>query len=232
MRRRMLASIGGAKKKPTARDYVQDGLIAMWDGIENAGWGVHDANATVWKDLIGEINAEKTQPSDLRWQGDCIAVNSGYFKSVIGDRMLDAFMNDNVTIEVVCDSQNTAYGHMFSIGGGVREEYWVGYNLNPYITYGSTSFNQIITGLKKIGRCTHTFTFDKGVAKIYTLGELNGQKSDVTVSARPNASSVVKLFGDRTFTGFGCCVRVYNRALTADEIAHNYAIDKARFGLP
>ena len=24
--------------KPTARDYVQDGLIAMWDGIENVGW--------------------------------------------------------------------------------------------------------------------------------------------------------------------------------------------------
>lgn len=53
MRRRMMASIGGgAKKKPTARDYVQDGLVAMWDGIENAGWGVHDPNATVWTDLV------------------------------------------------------------------------------------------------------------------------------------------------------------------------------------
>ena len=38
---------------PTARDYVQDGLIAMWDGIENAGWGVHDSSATTWKDLVG-----------------------------------------------------------------------------------------------------------------------------------------------------------------------------------
>lgn len=27
-------------------------------------------------------------------------------------------------------------------------------------------------------------------------------------------------------------VRAYSRALTADEIAHNYAIDKARFNLP
>ena len=40
------------KTMPTARDYVQDGLIAMWDGIENAGWGVHDPNATVWTDLV------------------------------------------------------------------------------------------------------------------------------------------------------------------------------------
>ena len=37
----------------TAKSYVQDGLIAMWDGIENAGWGVHDMNATMWKDLTG-----------------------------------------------------------------------------------------------------------------------------------------------------------------------------------
>lgn len=42
-----------AKFVPTAKDYVQDGLISMWDGIENAGWGVHDPNATVWKDLSG-----------------------------------------------------------------------------------------------------------------------------------------------------------------------------------
>ena len=33
--------------------YVQDGLIACWDGIENAGAGVHDGGATVWKDVKG-----------------------------------------------------------------------------------------------------------------------------------------------------------------------------------
>lgn len=27
-------------------------------------------------------------------------------------------------------------------------------------------------------------------------------------------------------------IRAYSRALTADEIAHNYAVDKARFNLP
>ena len=48
--------MGGGSSTPTARDYVQDGLIAMWDGIENAGWGVHDAAATVWKDLSGGGN--------------------------------------------------------------------------------------------------------------------------------------------------------------------------------
>lgn len=29
-----------------------------------------------------------------------------------------------------------------------------------------------------------------------------------------------------------CTIRFYNRALTAEEIAHNYAVDKERFRLP
>ena len=38
----------------------------------------------------------------------------------------------------------------------------------------------------------------------------------------------------RVFTNQPChghCLRIYSRALTAEEIAHNYEIDKARFGL-
>ena len=39
-----LAMKNGEWAKPgyTAKDYAQNGLLAMWDGIENAGWGVHD----------------------------------------------------------------------------------------------------------------------------------------------------------------------------------------------
>lgn len=43
--------VGG---KLTARDYVQDGLVAMWDGIENIGLSLpHDDSTTTWKDLSG-----------------------------------------------------------------------------------------------------------------------------------------------------------------------------------
>ena len=37
---------------------------------------------------------------------------------------------------------------------------------------------------------------------------------------------------DRCFSGKFHCCRIYNRALTAAEIAANYAVDKARFNLP
>lgn len=32
--------------------YVQNGLVACWDGIENAGAGVHLSDTTVWKDIV------------------------------------------------------------------------------------------------------------------------------------------------------------------------------------
>ena len=41
------------KTEYTAKDYIQDGLVAMWDGIENAGPGKHDDKATVWVDISG-----------------------------------------------------------------------------------------------------------------------------------------------------------------------------------
>ena len=34
--------------------YVTMGLIAMWDGEWNAGWGVHNAHAMTWKNLLGD----------------------------------------------------------------------------------------------------------------------------------------------------------------------------------
>ena len=42
-----------SKEYVPASAYVQEGLIAMWDAIENVDWGIHDSSATTWKDLIG-----------------------------------------------------------------------------------------------------------------------------------------------------------------------------------
>lgn len=36
--------------------YYEENLIAQWDGIWNAGLGVHNDNATTWKDLAGSYD--------------------------------------------------------------------------------------------------------------------------------------------------------------------------------
>ena len=50
----------------TAEDglaYITNGLVGLWDGIENAGEGLHDAAATVWKDLSGNAGDFIVQPA-------------------------------------------------------------------------------------------------------------------------------------------------------------------------
>lgn len=61
--------------------YYEENLIAQWDGIWNAGLGVHDDNATTWKDLAGSYdvytnatNCNGTFTSNgLRCYGDKLA---------------------------------------------------------------------------------------------------------------------------------------------------------------
>ena len=67
--RQIFLGRGGAKL-PTARDYVQDGLIAMWDGIENAGWGQHEDSPIVWKDLTNSGYDFTHLDSINRWTAD------------------------------------------------------------------------------------------------------------------------------------------------------------------
>ena len=44
----------GGKKALTARSYVSQGLVTMYDGIENAGWGTHGTGTLYsWADLAG-----------------------------------------------------------------------------------------------------------------------------------------------------------------------------------
>lgn len=45
----------------SAKSYVQDGLIAQWDGIENIGYGRHDGASIIWVDLIGNRTATLTE---------------------------------------------------------------------------------------------------------------------------------------------------------------------------
>ena len=42
---------GDAGNYPT--DYITDGIVALWDGIDNAGFGIHDLDAIAWTDCIG-----------------------------------------------------------------------------------------------------------------------------------------------------------------------------------
>ena len=57
---------GAALAALTSRSYVQDGLVAQYDGIDNAGYGIHSDSTNIWVDLTGNGN-DGTVNSAVTW---------------------------------------------------------------------------------------------------------------------------------------------------------------------
>ena len=235
----MLGARNGAWAKsgggvPTASDYVQDGLIAMWDGIENAGLGVHDPSATVWKDLSGH-GYDLSCFNSYEWLDSAVKLSGGSRpiyrpNTVIGKRGSDAH------VSVVAEAESNL-GVILGLGQGSNNSAIV------FTRRGDGAYVQIANsssaGVKNIVHFDETLF---SIAVNYSGGdiaysEVNGiQKNPyykfggtycntLCVGDRANDSSV-------PFTGKVYTIRIYSRVLTAEEIAHNYKIDKARFNLP
>ena len=208
----------------SAKSYVQDGLVAMWDGIENAGWGTHDPNATVWKNLMVD-----SPFGDWNIQGigdDYVAFNNSSQSKSISYNM-------PMTVEVrLFDS--TLNGGVFLNFGGISDYSALANNgfLLPYFEAGgrmdwytkrlhvnSTKLTSCFTALPKSSNLT-----------VYRDGELLG--SVTNTNSMIQSSLKIGGYASKSISTKASYIRLYSRALTADEIAANYAVDKARFNLP
>ena len=216
------------KRKPTAKDYVQNGLVAMWDGIENAGWGVHDASATTWKNLAGnDYNLDVVNGATF---GDDHIICNQTNKPVATSSQHIPSVN-NVFVEFVFDKTTTAtyaFALYTSLNYGI-----IAFKQNGVVfaSNGGTSRSIDLGG----NTFTGSISFDYNTVKKYKNGQevesgsynesWGGIQDNIAVGGRLNSSSSV-------FRGKIYAIRIYSRALTAEEVARNYAIDKARFHLP
>ena len=241
-----------AKSGSTAKDYVQDGLIAMWDGIENAGPGVHDPNATVWKDLVGGYDIPLNEGC-YAWKDDQIEstlVTPGQCAGIVNIPRLDyakgSFHVESINVPVDVKKVNAA---LEGIGGS--DEFWSTGTACEYISYEnpygfttnvgsqyqppwgrSMRFNAPITGT-----CVDSLNFKNPGAEPKTFGRngsmitphLIGYVGQTWVG---NPKGIMRVLKSTNSIYALKCLRVYDRDLSPDEIAANYAIDKARFNLP
>ena len=225
---------------PSAKSYVQDGLIAMWDGIENAAWGAHDPSATVWKDLVGGYDVSNSY-SDMTWTDDGYSFgskNGNFFYRSSATEILNTVKSKLFTMEVVRSSYSPISNTGFiSLGANS--------NRNIMIFDSYKVIDNICIFLGNINRTAgitvpnlsfaRTFVGNLSSILIYTdstggisvsFGEISNNDSELYIGR------ISYPIGNTVCNGIVNAVRFYSRALTEDEIAHNYAIDKARFGLP
>ena len=207
---------------PTARDYVQNGLVAMWDGIENAGWGVHDAAATTWKDLVGSDDLTISASSPWYWTDISYKIDSPNAYQNIAN----ASGNTDPTYAEVCFNNGVpASGEKFILHFLGQKCLAVGAYTN--IGGGYLKYTALSEGKHSVGvDWTAPKVTDNGV-------DLSGSGSAGTWYSS-TVSLQIGYFGNNRYPFYGelFSIRLYSRALTAAEAVANNAIDQARFNMP
>ena len=242
------ARSGFTVKKKWTNPYVTDGLVAMWDGEWNAGGGVHDPNSTVWKDLAGNYDCDLTTligTGSIEIESKSV-LKTGYINpSTTYDTEIDPRY---WTIEAAIDflSKDTANVHS-GVGsypvGIVNNDSLIDcgvFNSRTYQVRASFDPTRFRVSTGYIHRDTFSHVSDGYATPNFNTNQrMYYGGSEVSTSHGGWAAGTtmpvqLKAFGSgNTQASFRAyCTRVYNRALTADEIAANYAIDKARFNLP
>ena len=224
-------------------NYITDGLIMHLDAINNTRLG-HSVDSLIWEDLSDQGNDFTMAVAN--WGTNYYNFN-GAQDGGISLKELDILTNNQITIEI-CQSLITGAsggiilenfptsdlltGGFFIIqnwrGGGFSKQatqslriyngsayhrigYWHNYSekTTAYV-YNGDNFAQILDGIPSIFETKDSF--NKTIAR-----------TKLCVGAR-NINS------NRAKTNLHA-LRIYNRALSTNELLYNYQIDKNRFNL-
>lgn len=219
---------------------VKDGLVLWYDfsGRTNT-----DGQRGIAEDLSGNGNHGTLQNFNY-------TAESGYDKNkLLFDGVDDGVLNDNslwqdtgtVTLEAVFDKeQNGKNGAIIGATSANFEMLIYGdKTIVGYYSDGTASRYrqyQMSLNTNKINHAVIVFRKSEDRMEIYINGKKERDWTNAVVEDMSGFNSYAKIsLGNRNNTnnlnGNIYSTRIYNKALTPEEIAHNYAIEKERFGI-
>ena len=220
--------------------YVTNGLVGRWDGIENAGAGIHNTSTNSWVDLSGRGGDFIVNASAASFK------ETGLAKIASGAAATNVLIHSDVlTIESAVSKVNLDSGKWLSaaflganqtmsfrnLGGGKREFFFDDRNFAWEMPVCDTELTMSVTYANVDGkpRCQHFYyngaepTGERGSNERYWTGDAHVYTSIGGRIAFQNS-------GDTTATNYTInALRFYNRVLDAGEIAYNSAVDRLRF---
>ena len=238
-------------------NYIQDGLVAQWDGIENGGAGIHwDIAANGWKDLVGGLvltkmggepttdttgvslgSKTKLQVYDQGGRATAVGkVIGGTVKTVeiVGRDCTSGAQNFFLLAMDGTDSSKTTMDRLF-MWYTDSSTYVLGSVAMP-IAAGISWFTNNDFGLAADENFSAAIVQPSAAQCLrYSNGQQCGSVAVANVVARSDRNSAaISLHGwydkeGSTQTAYISAIRIYNRALTAQEIARNHALDAIRF---
>lgn len=237
--------------------YIQDGLVAQWDGIENGGAGNHwDVAANGWKDLVGGIVLTKAGGDPVT---DATGVQLGLIVRLeaydVGGAAtaLGRVLGSTVkTVEVAGRAASTPVAQSYVITA-MQGQDWSSYPNRLFMWYMNSGkpplemFGLPIgTGMNYYGDNDFGVSADQDFSAAavftsstqclrYSYGTLRGSLAISTDGNRTSGSdAAISLHGWYGRSAavqpiYISSIRIYNRALTDREIARNNDLDAIRF---
>ena len=229
-RRLMIANAGIAP--------VTGGLILHLDALNNTGAGRMDPTATTWVDLVGGNNI----PLDLgyvSWQnGMCLQTRDNYRPRSQND-VFESVSGGGYSIEGVVKYSDTATSWIFALRNNTNapnmQVAWNSAGKSVYYCFGPG--NESTTLIDRSVGSIMTTVSNGGLLSIYLNGELINTVQDSARTARRPYPQYLGLFyqpwaSGGSHAGSGIyAIRIYDRTLSAREVAHNYACNRARYGI-
>ncbi len=226
-------------------DYVQAGLVAQFDGINNTGGGdaAHSNNATTWKNLKGTgdltlYNGHSWSNNGYRFNTEADVANQDYFQSSGALSEAIPAGNDDRTMEYAFMTPSFAQDNSYNVLAGYATNPQVGYGTAAYLYTGfgnnttfainglTTGYDYVINNPSSLGT-PNTFN---NISTPYTTSQLNsGTKAIINGT---NYSSIypdnngLRTCGDSPFTGVNRanCTIILGDRLLHDRHAAGYSL--------
>ena len=234
-----------------AYSYIRRGLVANFDGIDNAGTGTHDSSAVTWVDLTGNGN-DATKGSNASWNGTdgwtssaegkpmTVPAGNGSGTTIAGTTATKVFTAQFAvkpsrhTVRQCFFGQWAEHGISIEHNGGNST---MDGHLRAYYQYvktgndGDDLFTQILVTSDEW--VSMSFLNDAAKQSVWK----NGQTSQTIVKALTGTLTNIcpsVIGGDNAranmgFRGTYNAFRLYNRVLSEEEVKVNAAIDDRRF---
>jgi hypothetical protein len=208
---------------------LQRGLVAQWDGIDNAGAGIHNSTSGVWKNLSsnGEYYDLEVKSAG-KWTDDSLMCVGGGIAAEgtnqVGFASFEAVVANgtNAASTVLFTGGNYRY---FTMGIGNSEDNYVRWK-NDEETHafnnqkpGRTALAWLRSGASVLLNGTNVL-YESAEGKGWSLN----YPGHLYVGARSD--------GTRPYNGDIFAIRAYSIDVSDALATYNYKVDRVRFGLP
>ena len=228
----LIAGYGSARADVPASAYVQNGLVALFDGIDNVGTGTHDSNATAWKSLV---SAHEIAISDgyANWSDNGFELPSAKYSTIATCERI--VLGDYVSCEACYDETSRTSAEPYLFGVSTRQSFIHG-SMGVSVA-NSAKFYKVPMVDDAVPTGFHSLYGDYGTLTSTTPagcgfdGVLLTDRVDKADSWTTRTYFTIGYPGNSNWPFWGRfhAFRFYNRTLTADEVAWNAMIDRCRF---